>query len=110
MNPQTAQIPKTKTSSCTSEHSMEHAMSAYHQELPHGAGLIMISVEYFRYFIERNVCGERFVKMAKLLGMENAAKPEDELDTPAKKSVLMRARACSFPTMTLRQWKCLRDL
>ncbi|MBR1859218.1 MAG: iron-containing alcohol dehydrogenase, partial [Selenomonadaceae bacterium] len=25
---------------CTSEHSMEHALSAYHQELPHGAGLI----------------------------------------------------------------------
>ncbi len=24
-------------SSCTSEHSMEHAMSAYHQDLPHGA-------------------------------------------------------------------------
>lgn len=65
------------TGSCTSEHSMEHAMSAYHQELPHGAGLIMISVEYFRYFIERNVCGERFVKMAKLLGMADASKPED---------------------------------
>ncbi|WP_292391199.1 iron-containing alcohol dehydrogenase [Methanosarcina sp. UBA5] len=28
---------------CTSQHSLEHAMSAYHQELPHGAGLIMIS-------------------------------------------------------------------
>ena len=27
-------------SSCTSEHSMEHAMSAYHQALPHGAGLM----------------------------------------------------------------------
>lgn len=26
----------------TSQHSLEHAMSAYHQELPHGAGLIMI--------------------------------------------------------------------
>ena len=25
------------TSACTSEHSMEHAMSAYHPELPHGA-------------------------------------------------------------------------
>ena len=29
--------------SCISEHSMEHAMSAYHPELPHGAGLIMPS-------------------------------------------------------------------
>ena len=31
--------------STTAEHSMEHAMSAYHHNLPHGAGLIMISNE-----------------------------------------------------------------
>ena len=49
----------------TSEHSLEHAMSAYHQELPHGAGLIMISKAYFAHFIEKHVCGERFVRMAK---------------------------------------------
>jgi alcohol dehydrogenase len=27
----------------TSQHSLEHAMSAFHQELPHGAGIIMFS-------------------------------------------------------------------
>ncbi|MFR1214563.1 MAG: iron-containing alcohol dehydrogenase [Acutalibacteraceae bacterium] len=32
--------------STTAEHSIEHAMSAFHHELPHGAGLIMIS-EHF---------------------------------------------------------------
>ena len=63
--------------SCTSEHSLEHALSAFHQELPHGAGLIMISVAYFSAWIERGVCGERFVKMARAMGMENADKPED---------------------------------
>lgn len=26
------------TGACTSEHAMEHAMSAYHHNLPHGAG------------------------------------------------------------------------
>lgn len=66
-------------SSCTSEHSMEHAMSAYHQELPHGAGLIMISKEYYRFFIEKHVCDEKFVDMAKALGMEDAEKAEDFL-------------------------------
>lgn len=66
-------------SSCTSEHSMEHAMSAYHQELPHGAGLIMISKEYYRFFIEKHVCYEKFVDMAKALGMEDAEKAEDFL-------------------------------
>lgn len=64
-------------SSCTSEHSMEHAMSAYHQELPHGAGLIMISKEYYKFFIEKHVCDERFVDMAKALGMPDAKKAED---------------------------------
>ena len=66
-------------SSCTSEHSMEHAMSAYHQNLPHGAGLIMISIEYYRHFIQKHACDERFVRMAQALGMENASAPEDFL-------------------------------
>lgn len=66
-------------SACTSEHSMEHAMSAYHHELPHGAGLIMISLEYYRHFIEVHACDERFVRMARALGVENAEKPEDFL-------------------------------
>jgi len=35
----------------TAEHSIEHAMSAYHQELPHGAGLIMISKAFYEFFI-----------------------------------------------------------
>lgn len=66
-------------SGCTSEHSMEHAMSAYHQELPHGAGLIMISLEYYRHFINHHACDERFIRMAKAMGIENATRPEDFL-------------------------------
>lgn len=64
-------------SACTSEHSMEHAMSAYHQELPHGAGLIMISKEYFTYFIKNHGCDDRFIRMAQALGMTDAKKPMD---------------------------------
>lgn len=64
-------------SACTSEHSMEHAMSAYHPDLPHGAGLIMISEAYYTWFIERRACDERFVRMAKALGMDSAGEPMD---------------------------------
>ena len=64
-------------SSCTSEQSMEHAMSAYHHELPHGAGLIMISKAYFTYFIEKHACDERFVRMAQALGKKDAKDPMD---------------------------------
>ena len=63
--------------SCISEHSMEHAMSAYHPELPHGAGLIMLSKEYFTFWINKHVCDERFIDMAHFLGMKDASKPED---------------------------------
>ena len=64
-------------SSCTSEHSMEHAMSAYHHDLPHGAGLIMISKAYFTYFIENHACDERFIRMAQALGKTDAKEPMD---------------------------------
>lgn len=64
-------------SACTSEHSMEHAMSAYHSKLPHGAGLIMISNAYYTHFVEVHACDERFVRMAKAMGMDDASEPMD---------------------------------
>lgn len=63
--------------STTAEHSLEHAMSAYHPELPHGAGLIMISKAFYEFFIARHACDDRFVEMARAMGMSRAGKPED---------------------------------
>lgn len=63
--------------STTAQHSMEHAMSAYHPNLPHGAGLILISKAFAEYFIERHACDEQFVKMARVMGIPDADKPED---------------------------------
>ena len=67
-------------SACTSEHSLEHALSAYHPELPHGAGLIMISVAYFSHFVEKHTCDEKFINMARAMGKVNADKAEDFID------------------------------
>lgn len=61
----------------SSQHSLEHALSAYHQELPHGAGLIMLCRAYFTNIIEKHVCDERFIRMAKAMGMEKASEPMD---------------------------------
>lgn len=63
--------------STTAQHSMEHAMSAYHHNLPHGAGLIMISKAFAEFFIEKHACDEQFVKMAQVMGIPDADKPED---------------------------------
>jgi alcohol dehydrogenase len=54
------------TSCCISEHSLEHAMSGIHPELPHGAGLIMLSEAYFSHFAD--ACQERYPKMAAAMG------------------------------------------
>ncbi len=63
--------------STTAKHAMEHSMSAYHRNLPHGAGLIMISRAFYEFFIERHACDGQFIKMAKAMGFEDADKPED---------------------------------
>lgn len=63
----------------SSQHSLEHALSAYHPNLPHGAGLIMLSRAYFGNVIAHHACDERFIRMTKAMGMENADKPEDFL-------------------------------
>lgn len=63
--------------STTAQHSMEHAMSAYHHNLPHGAGLIMISKAFAEFFIERHACDEQFIKMARVMGIPDADIPED---------------------------------
>lgn len=65
------------TSTCTVEHSIEHAMSAYHEKLPHGAGLLMVSKAYFSKIISQHVADERFVRMAQLMGLTDADRPED---------------------------------
>ena len=63
--------------STTAKHAMEHSMSAYHHNLPHGAGLIMISNAFYEFFIEHHACDAQFINMAKAMGIKNADKPED---------------------------------
>ena len=65
--------------STTAEHSMEHAMSAFHPGLPHGAGLIMISRAFYAFFIQKHACDKQFIKMARAMGIPDADKPEDFL-------------------------------
>jgi alcohol dehydrogenase len=62
---------------CTSEHTMEHVMGSYHDNLVHGAGLIMISHEYFDFFAERKAAEEPMIRMAKAMGVENPTSGKD---------------------------------
>jgi alcohol dehydrogenase len=64
------------TSGCTSEHSMEHALSAYHPDLPHGAGLIMLSEAYYTFFTAK--VPDRFVAMAMAMGVDTDLLPLED--------------------------------
>ena len=65
------------TGGTSSMHALECAMSAIHPNLPHGAGLIMLSLSYFQYFIDLHVCDDVFIEIAQLLGNSNADDPND---------------------------------
>lgn len=62
---------------CTSPHTMEHIMGSYHEDLVHGAGLIMIAHEYYDFFAERQAAEEPMIKMANAMGVKDAASGKD---------------------------------
>ncbi len=72
------------TSSCTSEHSLAHALSAYHPQIEHGAALIMVSKAYFTFFAKSGASDQRMTDMARALGNKDAAVPMDFVDALAK--------------------------
>ena len=88
-----------ESSTCTSEHAIEHALSGEHQDLPHGAGLIMISLAYYKTFIDRHDCDAKFVDMARALGKADASKPEDFLDALAALQ-----KACGVDALKMSDW------
>lgn len=90
--------------STTAQHSMEHAMSAYHHSLRHGAGLIMISVEFARYFIEKHACDGQFIKMARVMGMPEADKPEDFLT-----ALIALQKACGVDDLKMSDYGITKD-
>lgn len=85
------------TSSCTSEHSMEHAMSAYYPQLPHGAGLIALSEAYFETF--RNDCMKRYMKMAEVMTQKKSNRPSDFID-----ALVLMQKACNVHDLKLSDW------
>ena len=92
------------SSACTAEHSIEHALSAYHEQLPHGAGLIMISKAYFSAIIRQHTCDDRFVRMAQLMGREDATKPEDFID-----ALVALQKACEVDDLNMSDYGITPD-
>ena len=91
-------------SGCCGCHGTEHAMSAHHHDLPHGAGLIMIARAYHRHMIDAHACDERYVEMARLMGNPAAAEPADFI---AELGRLMRE--CGVDGLKMSDWGIEED-
>lgn len=65
---------------CTSEHTMEHALGSYSHHMPHGAGLIMISHEYFKFFADKQAAEDKMIKMAIAMGKTDAKTGQEFID------------------------------
>lgn len=85
------------TSSCISQHSLEHAMSAYYPNLPHGAGLIALSEAYFETF--RNDCMKRYMKMAEIMTQQKSNRPSDFID-----ALIRMQKECNIYGLKLSDW------
>lgn len=92
------------TSSCTSEHSIEHALSAHHHSLEHGAGLIMISCAYFTFLANSGSCDQRLVDMAKALGKTDATVPLDFVT-----ALIDLQKACGVAELKMSNYGISRD-
>lgn len=71
----------------TAEHSIEHAISAYHRNVQHGAGLIMISKAFHQFFVKKHVADERYIKMARVMGYPDTNNPQDFINAMEKLKV-----------------------
>jgi alcohol dehydrogenase len=87
------------TSRCISEHSMEHALSAKHTKLPHGAGLIMLSESYFTFFASK--VPEKFEDMAKAMGVDVDSITKEERPMSFVKELIKLQEKCDVSDLKM---------
>ncbi len=95
------------TSSCTSEHSMEHAMSAFHHDLPHGAGLIMLSESYYTFFASK--VPERLADMARAMSVDTDSLPESKRAQAFVKALTDLQKACGVHDIKMSDYGIKRE-
>lgn len=95
------------TSSCTSEHSLEHALSAYYPELPHGAGLIMVSEAYHTFFASK--VPERYIQLARVMGVDVDSLPPHEKPFAFVKAMKKLQEDCGVGNLRMSEYGIKED-
>ncbi len=94
-------------SSCTSEHSMEHALSAFHPNIPHGAGLIMLSESYHSFFLDKTP--SRYVDMAKAMGENIDSHNSNDQAKAFITALLKLQKACGVDRLKMSEYGVKAD-
>ena len=79
-------------------------MSAYHPNLTHGAGLIMISRAYYTHFAKTHACDDRMVEMARAMGKKDASDPMDFVD-----ALVELQKACGVDNLKMSEWGLTKE-
>lgn len=88
-----------------SQHAMEHALSAFHPNLPHGAGLILLSTAWFPYLAENKPeVWDRFIRLASAMGVKEPAGPE-----ALPQALATLQKACGVDGLTMSQFGITRE-
>ncbi|WP_446897800.1 iron-containing alcohol dehydrogenase [Clostridium sp. LBM24168] len=94
-------------SNCTSEHSIEHALSGFHPDLPHGAGLIAISIAYYENFLD--VARDKYILMAKAMGEDLSFYSDDRKQYGFISALKRLQRACGVHNIELSKYGVERN-
>jgi len=92
------------TSSCTSQHSMAHALSALRPDIAHGAALAMVCIEYFTFIADTGKRDQRLIDMARALGKKDASTPMDFIAALAD-----LLKACDADTLRMSDFAITKD-
>ena len=84
----------------TSQHAMEHVISTYHQELSHGARLIM----HFTHLTNTSVYPDRFVTLCYALNNAVAVTPHDFI-----KALVELQHACGVDSLKMSDYAILEN-
>ena len=94
-------------SSTTSHHSMEHALSAVSPDLPHGAGLIMLSESFFSFFADKipHLLGE----LAQAMGEKTEGVPIEEQGKLFVKALVNLQISCGVNDLKMSDYGIRRE-
>lgn len=91
-------------SSCVSQHAMEHAVSGKFPKVVHGAQLCAMSEAYFTFFLDKEDYAERYVDLARAMGVDVDALPEEDRPKAFITALHTLMEGCGVADLKMSDW------